>query len=59
MPRRQQAALVLRFYEGLDYPDIAAVLGCAQGTARSAVSRGLTALRVADADDAPVHLETT
>ena len=58
LPRRQQAALVLRFYENLDYPDIAAVLGCAQGTARSAVSRGLVALRLADTDS-PVPMEQT
>ena len=46
LPRRQQAALVLRYYEGLDYSEVAAVLGCAEGTARSACSRGLAALRL-------------
>lgn len=46
LPRRQQAALVLRFYEGLDYTEAAAVLGCAEGTVRSACSRGLAALRL-------------
>jgi RNA polymerase sigma-70 factor (sigma-E family) len=46
LPRRQQAALVLRYYEGLDYSEVAAVLGCAVGTARSACSRGLAALRL-------------
>lgn len=46
LPRRQQAALVLRFYEGLDYVETAAVLGCAEGTVRSLCSRGLAALRV-------------
>ena len=46
LPRRQQAALVLRFYEGLDYAESAEILGCAEGTVRSACSRGLAALRL-------------
>ncbi len=46
LPRRQQAALVLRFFEGLDYAESAAILGCAEGTVRSACSRGLAALRL-------------
>ncbi|WP_375483603.1 RNA polymerase sigma factor [uncultured Jatrophihabitans sp.] len=46
LPRRQQAALVLRFYQGLDYAESAQVLGCAEGTVRSAVSRGLATLRL-------------
>lgn len=50
LPRKQQAALVLRFYEGLDYAEAADILGCAQSTVRAACSRGLAALRVADAD---------
>ncbi len=46
LPRRQQAALVLRFYQGLDYSESAEILGCAEGTVRSACSRGLAALRL-------------
>lgn len=46
LPRRQQAALVLRYYEGLDHDEAAAVLGCAPGTVRSLCSRGLSALRL-------------
>ena len=52
LPRRQQAALVLRFYEGLEYDEAAAVLGCAEGTVRSLCSRGLAALRLDIASDA-------
>lgn len=48
LPRRQHAALVLRFYEGLDHDEAAAVLGCAPGTVRSLCSRGLAALRLDD-----------
>ncbi len=45
LPRRQRAALALRYYEDLDYPEIARVLGCAEATARSHVHRALTTLR--------------
>ena len=45
LPRRQRAAVVLRFY--LDWPDtdIAAALDCSPATVRSLVARALTALR--------------
>jgi RNA polymerase sigma-70 factor (sigma-E family) len=46
LSRAQQAAIVLRFYEDRDDSEIAAVLGCAVGTVRSHISRGLSALRV-------------
>ena len=45
LPYRQRAALVLRFYEDLTERQTADALGCAVGTAKSLVSRGLTALR--------------
>ncbi|MEV6342171.1 SigE family RNA polymerase sigma factor [Actinoplanes sp. NPDC051851] len=45
LPRRQRAALVLRYYEDLPDQEIADVLGCAVGTVRSSISRGLDALR--------------
>src|SRR6266540_1160863 len=46
LPRRQQAVLVLRFYEGLSDTEIAEVLGCRPGTVRGYASRALAALRV-------------
>jgi RNA polymerase sigma factor (sigma-70 family) len=46
LPRRQRAALVLRFYLDLDYAEAAHVLGCAEGSVRSSCSRGLAALRL-------------
>jgi RNA polymerase sigma-70 factor (sigma-E family) len=46
LPRRQRAVLVLRYYEGLSDPEIAAVLGCAAGTVRGYASRALATLRV-------------
>jgi RNA polymerase sigma factor (sigma-70 family) len=56
LPRRQQAALVLRFYEDLDDQQSAEVLGVAVGTVRSLVSRALTTLRVHLADLSPATL---
>lgn len=43
LPRRQRAALVLRYFGGLSDADIAADLGCSEGTVRSHVSRALSA----------------
>jgi RNA polymerase sigma-70 factor (sigma-E family) len=45
LPPVQQAAVVLRFYEDLSYTEIAAVLDCAESTARSHVYRALNTLR--------------
>jgi RNA polymerase sigma-70 factor (sigma-E family) len=53
LPRRQRAAVVLRFYEGLPDSDIARVLGCSAGTVRSHISRGLATLRLELAAEDP------
>ena len=45
LPRGQRAAVVLRFYEGLSYAEVADVLGIAEPTARSQVHRALASLR--------------
>lgn len=45
LPRQQRAAVVLRFYEDLDYDEIAAVLGVSQVAVRTYVHRALAALR--------------
>ena len=45
LPPRQRAAVVLRFYEDLDYTEIAGLLGCSEATVRSHVHRALAALR--------------
>jgi RNA polymerase sigma-70 factor (sigma-E family) len=45
LPRRQRAAVVLRFYEDLGYPEIAGVLGVSEATARVHIHRALKALR--------------
>ena len=45
LPPAQRAAVVLRFYQDLDYREIALLLGCAEATARSHVHRALHTLR--------------
>lgn len=47
LPDRQRAALVLSYFDDLPAADVARILGCRVGTARSLVSRGLAALREA------------
>jgi RNA polymerase sigma-70 factor (sigma-E family) len=65
LPRRQRAAVVLRYYAGLPDAEIAAHLGCRESTVRSQISRALATLRLDAATSAarptPVHapLETT
>jgi RNA polymerase sigma-70 factor (sigma-E family) len=56
LPRRQRAALVLRFYEGLPDSEIAEVLGCAVGTVRAHISRALATLRAQLAPGERSHL---
>jgi RNA polymerase sigma-70 factor (sigma-E family) len=45
LPRKQRAALVLRFYEDCTDAEIAQVLGCAESTVRSQLARALQTLR--------------
>lgn len=45
LPVRQRIVIALRFYEDMADCDIAAVLGCAEGTVRSQASRALAKLR--------------
>ena len=45
LPPQQRAAVVLRYYEDLEYAEIAAILGVAQATVRSHVHRALAAMR--------------
>lgn len=46
LPRRQRAAVVLRFYVGMSDADIAAHLGCREVTVRTQISRALATLRL-------------
>lgn len=45
LPESQRTAVVLRYYEQLEYAEIAALTGVREGSVRSRVSRGLAALK--------------
>jgi RNA polymerase sigma-70 factor (sigma-E family) len=45
LPPRQRAVIVLRYWEQLSEAETAEVLGCSEGTIKSAASRGLRRLR--------------
>lgn len=45
LPVRQRAVIVLRYWQDMTEADIARVLRCRPGTVKSALSRGLAALR--------------
>lgn len=53
LPSDQRTAVVLRFYEDLDYAEIADLTGVREGSVRSRVSRGIATLRaeLGDTDD--------
>ena len=45
LPPRQRAVIVLRYWEQRTEAETAALLGCSEGTVKSAASRGLQRLR--------------
>jgi DNA-directed RNA polymerase specialized sigma24 family protein len=45
LPPQQRAVIVLRYWEQLTQAETAAVLGCSEGTVKSAASRGLGRMR--------------
>ena len=45
LPPQQRAVIVLRYWEQLTLAETAAVLGCSEGTVKSAASRGLSRMR--------------
>jgi RNA polymerase sigma-70 factor (sigma-E family) len=51
LPEPQRTAIVLRYYEQLEYAEIADLTGVREGSVRSRVSRGLSALREAMGED--------
>ena len=53
LPEAQRVAVVLRYYEQLEYAEIAALTGVREGSVRSRVSRGLAALRAELGEETP------
>jgi RNA polymerase sigma-70 factor (ECF subfamily) len=51
LPDAQRTAVVLRHVVGLPYAELAAVMGCPEGTAKSHVARGLQRLRAMLAEE--------
>ena len=47
LPRRMRAAVMLRYFEDMTEPEIAALLGVSLGTVKSTVSRAVARLRIA------------
>jgi RNA polymerase sigma-70 factor (sigma-E family) len=45
LPRRQRAALILRFAEDLSVAETATAMGCAEGTVKAHTAAGIKALR--------------
>jgi RNA polymerase sigma-70 factor (sigma-E family) len=54
LPGRTRAAVVLRYLEDLPYAEIAHIMGCSTGTAKSTVSRGLARLRAHHSSAVPL-----
>jgi len=49
LPRKQRAAVVLRYYENYSDTEIAELLDCRESTVRSQIARALSTLREAEA----------
>jgi RNA polymerase sigma-70 factor (sigma-E family) len=55
LPEAQRTAVVLRYYEQLEYAEIAELTGVREGSVRARVSRGIAALREAMGQEEEQH----
>ena len=55
LPRRQKAAVVLRYYLDLPFAQIAQLMDVKESTAKSLVAKGIDGLRAKDLDDREVR----
>lgn len=46
LPPQQRAALVLSYYQGHSYPEVAKIMGCSLGTVKTHMSRALKTLAI-------------
>jgi RNA polymerase sigma-70 factor (sigma-E family) len=58
LPRKQRAAVVLRYYAGLPDAEIAVQLGCREATVRSQIHRALATLRIDMTSSSPAYQES-
>jgi RNA polymerase sigma-70 factor (ECF subfamily) len=58
LPDRQRQAVLLRYLADFDLTDVAEVMGCAEGTVKSHLARGLDALRATPGLGSLVELPT-
>lgn len=56
LPRRQKAALVLRYYADLPVAQVADLLGCAPGTVKALTHQALLGMRASISDEALVEV---
>ncbi|GIG67268.1 SigE family RNA polymerase sigma factor [Phytomonospora endophytica] len=57
LPKRQRAAVVLRFWEDLSIEQTAKVMGCSNGSVKNLTMRGLATLRGLLAEEDLVHIQ--
>ena len=57
LPKRQRQVVVLRYLADCSEAEVAALLGCREGTVKSTASRGLAALRAAASASASASAE--
>jgi len=55
LPRKQRAAVVMRYCDDMSITEVAAALRCSEGTVKSQTSRGLDALRQIVAQPEPAE----